>query len=706
MADLYRPEAGAPVSAEDAEHRGFATSFRGFDPAEVRAYLRRVASTMRTLQDEQRRLETRAREAERRAEHPTLDDATLAAALGDEMARILRSAQEAAAEIRGKAESHVAAIAQQARDEGARLTAEAASILQVRRAAADAEAEQIIRSATEEADRLRAEARAETETIAADAAARAEATVDEAREQRAAVLSDLRRRRRVANTQIEQLRAGRDRLLAAYAVVGRTLGEVSDELQRADAEARAAADDVGRRLTAATDPEKVDALALPAEDPLEFLSLPVVPVDPDPAEMTAEVITAVTEAQGPAESTARTDEPGKAAAPSPSTPVAPSGGAPAGRPHRGKGRGGRPPQTPTTPGPAPAAKATPSQKPSPTPAVKREPARTAVPAPKSAPPAATTVPVASRLSAPSVAAPPPAPAPSEAAQPADAEPAAPERKSDEKERRDTAATDDLFARLRAEREVSVAAAEATLRADDEPSAPRAGAVEKPDGEAASRPDRRLFVVRAEALDPLEVQLSRRIKRALQDEQNMALDRLRSTRAAADVETALGAQAEHLSRYIAIVQPALTDAAAAGAAAAGANPLTVAVAVDAVAVDLATEIVVPLRRRLDERMHEAAAVGDNRATVADRVGAAYRELKAQRVTRLASDWLAVAWAYGAYPSTGTGALVWTVEPAKPCCTDCDDNALAGPVAAGGEFPTGHERPPAHPGCRCVLVPATT
>ena len=78
MADLYRPEAGAPVTAEDAEHRGFATSFRGFDPSEVRAYLRRVADTMRALQDEQRRLETRAREAERRAEHPTLDEATLA----------------------------------------------------------------------------------------------------------------------------------------------------------------------------------------------------------------------------------------------------------------------------------------------------------------------------------------------------------------------------------------------------------------------------------------------------------------------------------------------------------------------------------------------------------------------------------------------------------------------------------------------------
>ena len=145
MADLYRPEAGAPVTAEDAEHRGFATSFRGFDPAEVRAYLRRVSETMRSLQDEVRRLETRRAKPSAAAEHPVLDEATLAAALGEETARILRSAHEAAAEIRGRAEEHVEAIAQQAREEGVRLTAEAANIHEVRRTAAEAEAAQILR---------------------------------------------------------------------------------------------------------------------------------------------------------------------------------------------------------------------------------------------------------------------------------------------------------------------------------------------------------------------------------------------------------------------------------------------------------------------------------------------------------------------------------------------------------------------------------
>lgn len=678
MADLYRPEAGAPVTAEDAEHRGFATSFRGFDPAEVRAYLRRVAATMRALQDEHRRLETRAREAERRAEHPTLDEATLAAALGDETARILRSAHEAAAEIRGKAESHVEAIAQQARDEGARLTSEAANILEVRRAAAESEAEQIIRSATEEAERLHAEARAEAETLLADAAARAEATVDEAREQRAAVLSDLRRRRRVANTQIEQLRAGRERLLAAYEVVRRTLGEVSDELHRADAEARAAADDVGRRLTSATDPEKVDALAVAADAPIDLIDAPAEAED---------LVTAVptTGDPEPVSFTAGTDASVAASAPPKGAPAA--GGAPSGRPHRRKGRGGRPPmttQTPQTPPPAAAPKASAA---SPTPAAPdaEAPARPAVSPPPAAADAAPTLAEVASSEVPT------------------GDTAAP---GDDGERRDTAAADDLFARLRAEREASVAAAEATLRdgADTE-SQPARDDAAMPTPEPAA-PDRGLFVARAEACEPLEALLSRRIKRALQDEQNLALDRLRSARGSAGIDVALGAEAEQLAGYVAIVQPALTDAAAAGAAATGANPLAAAAAVDAVALDLASEIVVPLRRRLDERLHEAAAVGDDRATITDRVGAAYRELKAQRVARLASDWLAVAWAHGAYPSGGSGERVWTVDPEQPCCTDCDDNALAGPVPAGDAFPTGHDRPPAHPGCRCVLAPATT
>src|SRR2546430_1796534 len=68
-------------------------------------------------------------------------------------------------------------------------------------------------------------------------------------QQRAKVLGDLGRRRKLAQVQVAQLRAGRERLLDAYRTVRRTLDEVSDELQRADAEARLAAEQAAIRAS-------------------------------------------------------------------------------------------------------------------------------------------------------------------------------------------------------------------------------------------------------------------------------------------------------------------------------------------------------------------------------------------------------------------------------------------------------------------------
>ena len=38
-----------------------------------------------------------------------------------------------------------------------------------------------------------------------------------------------------------------------------------------------------------------------------------------------------------------------------------------------------------------------------------------------------------------------------------------------------------------------------------------------------------------------------------------------------------------------------------------------------------------------------------------------------------------------------------------CPDADDNALE-PTCKGRPFPTGQSCPPAHAGCRCLVVPA--
>ena len=64
---------------------------------------------------------------------------------------------------------------------------------------------------------------------------------------------------------------------------------------------------------------------------------------------------------------------------------------------------------------------------------------------------------------------------------------------------------------------------------------------------------------------------------------------------------------------------------------------------------------------------------------------------------------VAFARGAYAAYPAGAsLRWVVDDEAPC-PDCDDNALAGAVTKGQSYPTGQVHPPAHPGCRCLLLP---
>ena len=586
MAD-QRPEIRAPLTAEIVEHFGFRIALRGFDTNQVREFLRSVAEVMRTQSARIAELERALRDAEQRAEHPVLDDDTLAAALGEETARVLRSANEAAADIRGRAQEHVERVVQQARDDSERLTAEAASILDVRRAAAEAEAAEILQTARDEAARMTADATLVAAAMTEEAEVAARAAIEQAKTERNEVLSDVRRRRRVANTQIEQLRAGRERLLEAYDVVRSTLEQVTAELDVADGEAKAAAEAVGRRMTAAMDPHQADALA---STPVEVLEVIVEPPRAQQAE-----------------------------------------GA-------------------DSPPPAPNAS---SDEPAPSALVTDE-ARSALvtdEAPSAA--VADERPEAEAEPVPAAAA---------------------------------SAADELFERIRSERAASVEEAKEILR-DDAPQ------VDFAMDRARSRD---------ETCAGLEQHLTRRLKRALQDEQNVVLDRLRSVRGSMSADAALGAESEHLTAYVVIVEPALADAARAGAAATGHAMDVADELVTSVANDLALELVLPLRRRLDERLHEAAAVGDDTITASERVSSAYREAKAQRVGRLAGDWLAAAWAVGVHAATPPGKPgVWAAP--QGCCTDCDDNGLAGPVPAGSAFPTGHLYPPAHPGCRCVIAP---
>ncbi|MGH9078034.1 MAG: DivIVA domain-containing protein, partial [Acidimicrobiales bacterium] len=224
------------LSADLIAQRGFSVSRRGFDAGEVREFLGRVAGEVRELRERLEWATEARRDAEERALHPRFDEETLLGAVGEETANILRSARSAAADIHTRAEERAAAV-----------LGEAGEVLGRRVAEAETAAAAVTSAAQEGAEAVRAAARQDAEGVRQQADQERRMTVEAAQSIREKILADLNRRRRMANVQIEQLRAGRERLLDAYMVVRRTLEQVTDELQRADGEARAAADVVGRR---------------------------------------------------------------------------------------------------------------------------------------------------------------------------------------------------------------------------------------------------------------------------------------------------------------------------------------------------------------------------------------------------------------------------------------------------------------------------
>lgn len=239
------------LTRDEIVNQSFPPAFRGLSEASVRAFLRRVADeyeAVRTRQDELF-AEIEGLEA-RLAETPRVEEYDLLAAVGDETARVLRSAKESAEEIRRVAEEKAAELLREVHEE-ARLSRE-----QVEQAAAERtrEADEAAAEILREAERLTrelqegAEARVTEFTAQSEAEVKAEMEsarrrsaemVAEAQATRDRMLTELTRRREALEAQLDMLRAGRDRLLEGYRVVKRTLDEATDALRAVDAGAGA-----------------------------------------------------------------------------------------------------------------------------------------------------------------------------------------------------------------------------------------------------------------------------------------------------------------------------------------------------------------------------------------------------------------------------------------------------------------------------------
>lgn len=214
-----RPDPSSPAAVGAAQ---FSVGRRGFEQEEVRDFLRMVSAELARLQERERFLESELRAAQTQGMSApgVLDEETVMRVLGEETARVLSTAREAAHQVRNRAAES---------------------------------ADRIIREASADAMRIRHDAEVEVARQRADSIADAEAEIElakqqgremvaEARAYREKVLSELSHRRELAREQIEHLIHHRDRLataferarLAATDVVGDLdeFDELADQIER------------------------------------------------------------------------------------------------------------------------------------------------------------------------------------------------------------------------------------------------------------------------------------------------------------------------------------------------------------------------------------------------------------------------------------------------------------------------------------------
>ena len=217
-------------------------------------------------------------------------------------------------------------------------------------------------------------------------------------------------------------------------------------------------------------------------------------------------------------------------------------------------------------------------------------------------------------------------------------------------------------------------------------------VEKP-----ATPVDELFRRRDAALDESLAVLTRKVKRALQDDQNIMLERLRDVKAM--ITTELEDEHAQRARYAEASFDALVDAAAAGAqfAADEADVSGEAVnraAVSDCAADLAVTIALALRKRI---------LADGSGDGPDRANAAYREWRGARVERLCTDAARRAFHIGILAASAGRTVRFLAAPNDAPCDVCALDAASGARPAGQVFASGSQYPPLHAGCACTVIP---
>jgi DivIVA domain-containing protein len=646
--------------------RTFSTSFRGFDQGEVRAYLEQLVVEFATLKARIVELETELAGA--KAQPPPVDVAALTSALGEQTAKVLLTAQEGAEELRQRAEEGASRTLREAQEEATRVRSAAELVLSERTTEATREAERILGDAEQAATAMRDNAKHESEAVIAQAVATGRDMVGQAQAARERVLADLAKRRKAALTQLEALRAGREELLTSFVAAKEHLDRIVDDVEQADEQAREAAELVGRATARAEAREREAAEAAIPHDDVHVLAETAADAVAEALTVEAateeavleETVEAVAEVAAEAAAAAEALEIAEGIEAAEDAQVAEALSEVlaevvadveelAVQENFQENHLENVTEEPVAVEP-------------PTPAAEDD-EFVPPPAPETFPhdPVPTAV-----MTGPAVGDPPVG-----------------------------GRVDQLFAQIRADRAEAVEDARSVLTAPT-------------NDEAALEPTRtdvdESYLQRRDLLVEGALNTTTRaLKRALADDQNATLERMR-TQAADDIAALLELEEAQLRAWAQRATPGLIDGAAAGAKLAEVDsvdaPKFDPAAVGQIAERLAADLVLPIRRRLIEVLDGAA--GDRGPDTLDRLNSVFREWRS-RIDRAVADAVTEAVSAGFASAVEPGTFVrWVVDDADGPCPDCDDNALSGATALGDPFPTGQTAPPAHGGCRCVLA----
>lgn len=280
--------------------RTFSTGRRGFERAEVEAFLEQVASHVSDLQNRIDLTDARLNQLG----ITELPDLKLEIdTLGEDVREILQAARDAAEDMRDRANADAAARiaeAQQQAEElrrtawetSTQMLEEVAAAAEAARAAANEDVLFIRAEAEREALRMTGDARRDVEELRITATAEAEKLVEDAGAEAGALADAAQQSTALAEERVKALEQRREELMAELEEMRDTLGELEDQIEGRKAE----------MTHATTDPSESSVRILSEEKPAigDWLDddatvrllppVPVMPLDPvDADELVAEV---------------------------------------------------------------------------------------------------------------------------------------------------------------------------------------------------------------------------------------------------------------------------------------------------------------------------------------------------------------------------------------------------------------------------------